>query len=113
MATKKSKVTTTETPVVVQNEPRTKGERILQKYNDYHRVELSSIQKGTELTPQKIQIIVLKSVIDAFRSEYLNSDNVYNEISISDIELLIEELEKQSDFILKRVKEQQGKVWVA
>ena len=56
----------------------------------------------TPQTPEHQQMIALQSLIDAFRCENLNRE--YNEITISDIEDLIQRLDEQATEFLERVR---------
>ena len=80
-----------------------RSERVLQRYNDYYNMECFGLPHGTPITPEHQQMITLQSMIDAIRCEYLNRE--YNEIVISDIEDLIEGLDKQATAFLKKVRE--------
>jgi len=80
-----------------------RSERVLQRYNDYYNMECSGLPHGTPITPEHQQMIAFQSMIDALRCENLNRE--YNEIAISDIEDLIEGLDKQATAFLKRVQE--------
>jgi hypothetical protein len=80
-----------------------RSERVLQRYNDYYNMECSGLPHGTPITPEHQQMIAFQSMIDALRCENLNRE--YNEIPISDIEDLIEGLDKQATEFLNRVKE--------
>ena len=84
-------------------ERREKSNRILQRYNDFYNLETSGLPWGTPITPEHQQMITLQSMIDALRCENLNRE--YNEIAISDIEDLIEGLDKQATAFLERVRE--------
>jgi hypothetical protein len=84
-------------------ERREKSNRVLQRYNDYYNMECAGLPHGTPITPEHQQMITLQSMIDALRCENLNRE--YNEIAISDIEDLIEGLDKQATAFLKRVGE--------
>jgi hypothetical protein len=78
-------------------------ERVLQRYNDYYNMECASLPHGTPITPEQQQMITLQSMIDALRCEYLNQE--YNQIAITDIEDLIEQLDKQATQFLQRVRQ--------
>ena len=80
-----------------------RSERVLQRYNDYYNMECSGLPHGTPITPEHQQMIAFQSMIDALRCENLNRE--YNEIAISDIEDLIEGLDKQATAFLKKVRE--------
>ncbi len=80
-----------------------RSERVLQRYNDYYNMECSGLPHGTPITSEHQQMIAFQSMIDALRCENLNRE--YNEIPISDIEDLIEGLDKQATAFLKRVQE--------
>jgi hypothetical protein len=84
-------------------ERREKSNRVLQRYNDYYNMECASLPHGTPITPEHQQMITLQSMIDALRCENLNRE--YNEIAITDIEDLIEQLDEQATAFLKRVRE--------
>jgi neutral trehalase len=84
-------------------ERREKSNRVLQRYNDYYNMECASLPHGTPITPEHQQMITLQSMIDAIRCEYLNRE--YNEIAISDIEDLIQQLDEQATKFLQRVKQ--------
>jgi hypothetical protein len=84
-------------------ERREKSNRVLQRYNDYYNMECASLPHGTPITPEHQQMITLQSMIDAIRCEYLNRE--YNEIAISDIEDLIEQLDNQATKFLERVRQ--------
>jgi hypothetical protein len=66
-------------------------------------MECASLPHGTPITPEHQQMITLQSMIDAIRCEYLNRE--YNEIAISDIEDLIEQLDNQATKFLERVRQ--------
>jgi len=87
-------------------ERREKSNRVLQRYNDFHNLETSSLPHGTPITPEHQQIIAMESMIDAIRCEYLNRE--YNHIAIEDIEGLIEGLRNQADEFLERVRKLKG-----
>lgn len=55
------------------------------------------------ITMEHLQMITLQSAIDSLRCEHLNQE--YTHIAISDIENLIESLDKQANDYLKRVEE--------
>jgi hypothetical protein len=84
-------------------ERREKSNRVLQRYNDFYNLECASLPHGTPITPEHQQMITLQSMIDAIRCEYLNRE--YNEIAISDIEDLIEQLDNQATKFLERVRQ--------
>ena len=84
-------------------ERREKSNRVLQRYNDYYNMECASLPTGGPISMEHMQMITLQSAIDALRCENLNRE--YNEIAISDIEDLIEGLDKQATAFLKRVGE--------
>jgi hypothetical protein len=88
-------------------ERREKSNRVLQRYNDFYNLECASLPHGTPITPEHQQMITLQSMIDAIRCEYLNRE--YNEIAISDIEDLIEQLDNQATKFLERVAEHNAK----
>ncbi len=87
-------------------ERREKSNRVLQRYNDYYNMECAGLPHGTPITPEHQQMIAFQSMIDALRCENLNRE--YNEIAISDIEDLIEGLDKQATAFLKRVRQNNG-----
>jgi len=78
-------------------------ERILSRYNDFYNLETSGMPQGMPITIEHLQIITLQSAIDALRCEHLNQE--YTHIAISDVEDLIESLDKQANDYLKRVEE--------
>jgi hypothetical protein len=84
-------------------ERREKSNRVLQRYNDFYNLECSGLPHGTPITPEHQQMITLQSMVDAIRCEYLNRE--YNEIAISDIEDLIQQLDEQATAFLKKVRE--------
>ena len=84
-------------------ERREKSNRVLQRYNDFYNLECASLPHGTPITPEHQQMITLQCMIDAIRCEYLNRE--YNEIAISDIEDLIEQLDNQATKFLERVRQ--------
>jgi len=84
-------------------ERREKSNRVLQRYNNFYNLECAGMPHGTPITPEHQQIIAFESMIDALRCENLNRE--YNEISISDIEDLIERLREQANEALKRFVE--------
>jgi hypothetical protein len=90
-------------------ERREKSNRVLQRYNDFYNLEVSGLPHGTPITPEQQQIIAFQSMIDALRCEYLNRE--YNEISIADIEDLIEALYQQSITFLERTKKLKDTEW--
>jgi hypothetical protein len=87
-------------------ERREKSNRVLQRYNDYYNMECAGLPHGTPITPEHQQMIAFQSMIDALRCENLNRE--YNEIAISDIEDLIEGLDKQATAFLERVRQNNG-----
>jgi hypothetical protein len=87
-------------------ERREKSNRVLQRYNDYYNMECSGLPHGTPITPEHQQMITLQSMIDALRCENLNRE--YNEVAISDIEDLIEALDRQAREFLERVRKNNG-----
>ena len=87
-------------------ERREKSNRVLQRYNDYYNMECSGLTHGMPITPEHQQMITLQSMIDALRCENLNRE--YNEIAISDIEDLIEALDRQAREFLERVRKNNG-----
>jgi len=87
-------------------ERREKSNRVLQRYNDYYNMECAGMPHGTPITPEHQQMITLQSMIDAIRCENLNRE--YNEIAISDIEDLIEALDRQAREFLERVRKNNG-----
>jgi neutral trehalase len=87
-------------------ERREKSNRVLQRYNDYYNMECSGLPHGMPITPEHQQMITLQSMIDALRCENLNRE--YNEIAISDIEDLIETLDRQAREFLERVRKNNG-----
>ena len=87
-------------------ERREKSNRVLQRYNDYYNMECSGLPQGMPITMEHMQIITLQSAIDALRCENLNRE--YNEIAISDIEDLIEALDRQAREFLERVRKLKG-----
>ena len=66
-------------------------------------MECASLPHGTPITPEHQQMIAFQSMIDALRCENLNRE--YNEIAISDIEDLIEQLDNQATKFLQRVRQ--------
>ena len=84
-------------------ERREKSNRVLQRYNDYYNMECAGLPHGMPISMEHMQMITLQSAIDALRCENLNRE--YNEIAISDIEDLIEGLDKQATAFLKKVRE--------
>ena len=84
-------------------ERREKSNRVLQRYNDYYNMECAGLPHGTPITPEHQQMITLQCMIDALRCENLNRE--YNEIAITDIEDLIEQLDNQATKFLQRVRE--------
>jgi hypothetical protein len=87
-------------------ERREKSNRVLQRYNDFYNLETSGMPQGMPITMEHMQIITLQSAIDALRCENLNRE--YNEIAISDIEDLIEALDRQAREFLERVRKLKG-----
>ncbi len=87
-------------------ERREKSNRVLQRYNDFYNLETSGMPQGMPITMEHMQIITLQSAIDAIRCENLNRE--YNEIAISDIEDLIESLDRQAREFLERVRKNNG-----
>ena len=87
-------------------ERREKSNRVLQRYNDFYNHETSGMPQGMPITMEHMQMITLQSMIDALRCENLNRE--YNEIAISDIEDLIEALDKQAREFLERVRKNNG-----
>ncbi len=83
-------------------ERREKSNRVLQRYNDYYNMECAGMPHGMPITPEHQQMIAFQSMIDALRCENLNRE--YNEIAISDIEDLIEALDRQAREFLERVR---------
>jgi hypothetical protein len=77
--------------------------RILERYNQFYNMECSGLPHGTPITPEHQQMITLQSMVDAIRCEYLNRE--YNEIAITDIEDLIQQLDEQATAFLKKVRE--------
>ena len=87
-------------------ERREKSNRVIQRYNDFYNLETSGMPQGMPITMEHMQIITLQSAIDALRCENLNRE--YNEIAISDIEDLIEALDRQAREFLERVRKLKG-----
>ena len=84
-------------------ERRERSNAVLARYNRFYNDECSGMPHGTPITPEHQQIIAFESMIDALRCENLNRE--YNQISISDIEDLIERLREQANETLKRFVE--------
>jgi hypothetical protein len=84
-------------------ERRERSNTVLRRYNHFYNEECSGLPHGTPITPEHMQAMTLECMISALRCENLNRE--YNEITISDIEDLIEGLYRQSDEFLKRVQE--------
>jgi hypothetical protein len=84
-------------------ERREKSNRVLQRYNDFYNLECSGLPHGTPITPEQLQALTLDCMIASLRCENLNRE--YNEISIADVEDLIEGLYQQGKDYLQRVKE--------
>ena len=89
-----------------ETERREKSNRVLQRYNDFYNMECAGLPHGTPITPEHQQMIAFQSMIDALRCENLNRE--YNEIAISDIEDLIEALDRQAREFLERVRKNNG-----
>ena len=89
-----------------ETERREKSNRVLQRYNDFYNMECAGLPHGTPITPEHQQMIAFQSMIDALRCENLNRE--YNEIAISDIEDLIEALDRQAREFLERVRQNNG-----
>ena len=84
-------------------ERREKSNRVLQRYNDYYNLESSSTSHGTIITPEFQQAVALDCMVAAIRCEYMNQE--FDQVPVSDIESLIEELYQQGRDYLKRVQE--------
>ena len=84
-------------------ERRERSNRVLERYNHFYNLECAGMPHGSPITPEHQQIIAFESMIDALRCENLNHE--YNEISISDIDDLIERLREQANETLKRFVE--------
>ena len=84
-------------------ERKQRNDTVLHRYNSFYNDECSGMPHGTPITPEHQQIIAFESMIDALRCENLNRE--YNQISISDIEDLIERLREQANETLKRFVE--------
>ena len=74
-------------------ERRERSNSVLARYNNYYNIECASLAHGTPITPEFQQAMALECMVSALRCENLNRE--YNEISISDIEDLIEGLYNQ------------------
>ena len=83
-------------------ERREKSNRVIERYNDCYNMECASLPHGTPITPEHQQMITLRCMIDAIRSECLNWE--CNDIAIEDIEDLIARLDEQATAFLERVK---------
>jgi len=84
-------------------ERRERSNSVLARYNNYYNIECAALAHGTPITPEFQQAMALECMISALRCENLNRE--YNEISISDIEDLIEALYQQGRESLKKWEE--------
>jgi len=84
-------------------ERRERSNSVLARYNNYYNIECAALAHGTPITPEFQQAMALECMVSALRCENLNRE--YNEISISDIEDLIEGLYNQGRESLKKWKE--------
>ena len=84
-------------------ERRERSNSVLARYNNYYNIECAALAHGTPITPEFQQAMALECMISALRCENLNRE--YNEISISDIEDLIEGLYNQGRESLKKWEE--------
>ena len=84
-------------------ERRERSNSVLARYNNYYNIECAALAHGTPITPEFQQAMALECMVSALRCQNLNRE--YNEISISDIEDLIEGLYNQGRESLKKWEE--------
>jgi hypothetical protein len=84
-------------------ERRERSNSVLARYNNYYNIECAALAHGTPITPEFQQAMALECMVSALRCENLNRE--YNEISISDIEDLIEGLYNQGRESFKKWEE--------
>ena len=79
-----------------------RGNRILERYNQFYNTECSSLSHGTPITPEFQQAMALECMLDALRYENLNHE--FDMVSINDINALIDALYRQGKGYLKKVQ---------
>jgi len=79
-----------------------RGNRILERYNQFYNTECSGLAHGTPITPEFQQAMALECMLDALRYENLNHE--FDMVSINDINALIDALYRQGKGYLKRVQ---------
>jgi hypothetical protein len=83
-------------------ERRERGNRVLQRYNEYHNTYSSGLTWGTHITPEFQQAMTLECMLDALRCENLNHE--FDVIQTADINALIEALYQQGKDYLEKVR---------
>ena len=83
-----------------------RSNRILQRYNHFYNLEVSGLSWGTPTSMEELQVITLRSMLDALITEHMNQE--YNSIEICDVEDLIEGLYQQGKDYLERVRKLKG-----
>ena len=84
-------------------ERRERSNSVLARYNNYYNIECAALAHGTPITPEHQQALALDCMVAAIRCEYMNQE--FDQVPVSDIESLIEELYQQGRDYLKRVQE--------
>ena len=79
-----------------------RGNRILERYNQFYNTECSGLAHGTPITPEFQQAMALECMLDALRYENLNHE--FDMVSTNDINALIDALYRQGKGYLTKVQ---------
>jgi|LakMenEpi03Aug12_release.lakeMendotaPanAssembly.Ray.scaffolds.fasta_scaffold752530_1 hypothetical protein len=87
-----------------EGEKRERSNRIIERYNQAYNTECSGLTHGTPITPEHHQAITLECMLSSLTYDNAN----VTEVSIADVNDLIQRLYQQSDQVLKMFRELKG-----
>jgi hypothetical protein len=85
-------------------ERRESSNRIIERYNIAYNTKCSGLTHGTPITPEHLQAIALECMLSSLTYDNANA----TEVSIADVNDLIERLYQQSDQVYEMFKQLKG-----